>query len=135
MRTRRRVIVRRRWLPRRLRYHSATRWVAIGIVLVVAVAAVQHSAATAAAERHRWGDTEAVVVARHRIAMGSTINDDAVETQSWPTALVPEGALGSIPAGRTAIATIEAGEAVLGARVAPDGVHGIAALVPAGWRA
>src|SRR5205823_3602774 len=45
------------------------------------------------------------------------------------------GALGSIPAGRTAIATIEAGEAVLGARVAPDGVHGIAALVPAGWRA
>ena len=135
MRTGRRVIVRRRLVPRRLRYHPATRWIAIAVVVAVAFTGVQRAAAGAAAERRRWGETRTVAVARHRIAIGTTIDGDAVDLQSWPTALVPAGALQSTPAGRTATATIEAGEAVLGARLAPDGLHGIAALVPPGWRA
>ena len=135
MRTRRRLAVRRRLLPRRLRYHPATRWIAGGVVVVMAFAVTQHSASSVAHARRRWGDTRTVAVARHRIPIGSTIDRASIETQSWPAALVPEGALESVPAGRTAIATIEAGEAVLGARVAPEGLVGIAALVPDGWRA
>ena len=135
MRTRRRLVVRRRLLPRRLRYHPATRWITGGIVVVVAFAVTEHRASTAAQARQRWGDTRTVAVARHRIVIGSTIDPASIETQSWPAALVPEGALESAPDGRVAIATIEAGEAVLRARVAPDGLEGIAALVPDGWRA
>lgn len=135
MRTRRRVIVRRRLLPHRLRRHPATRWVVAALVVVVPFTVAQRSAASAARERHRWGDTRVVAVARHRISIGDTISDDAVGTESWPAAVVPEGALETVPSGRTALATIEPGEAVLGARVAPDGAHGAAALVPSGWRA
>ena len=81
MRTRHRVIVRRRWLPRRLRYHPATRWVATAMVLLVAVAVVHRTAASAAQERHRWGDTRVVAVARHRIPSGSVIDADALEPE------------------------------------------------------
>jgi Flp pilus assembly protein CpaB len=39
------------------------------------------------------------------------------------------------PVGRTAVATIEPGEALVSARLAPDGLRGVAALVPPEWRA
>ena len=135
MRTRRRVTVRRRPLVRRLRYHPATRWLVVGMVVMVAATVVHRASAGAADARHRWGDTRTVAVARHRIPIGATIGADDVTTQSWPVALVPEGALDVAPSGRTATATIEAGEAVVAGRVAPDGLHGTTALVPAGWRA
>ena len=135
MRTRRRFFVRRRLLVRRLRYHRATRWVAAGMTVTIGITLVHHTAAAAALERHRWGATRTVIVARQRIAMGTAITADAVEAQTWPVALVPAGALDTMPIGRTAIASIEQGEAVLAARVAPVGLHGLAALVPAGWRA
>lgn len=135
MRTRRRVVVRRRLLPHRLRHHRATRWIVIALVVIVPFTIVQRATAAASRERHRWGDTRQVAVARHRISIGDTIDGDAVRTESWPAALVPDGAIDSVPAGRTALATIEQGEAVLSARVAPDGAHGTAALIPPGWRA
>ncbi|HMC69971.1 MAG TPA: SAF domain-containing protein [Mycobacteriales bacterium] len=135
MRTRRRVTVGRHPLIRRLRYRPVTRWFVTGMIVVVAAAFVQRTSADAADRRHRWGETRVVAVARQRIPIGAVIEAGAVTSQSWPVALVPEGALDSAPTGRTAIATIEAGEAVLAGRVAPDGLHGAAALVPAGWRA
>jgi len=135
MRTRRRFTVRRRLLPSRLRYHPAARWVALAALVALAVTVLHRTTASAADERHQWGATRAVSVARHRIAMGSTIDGSDVEQRAWPVALVPPGAVDSAPDGRTAIATIEAGEAVLASRLAPEGLHGLAALVPDGWRA
>ena len=75
------------------------------------------------------------MVARHRILIGDTVEAEAITTQSWPVALVPAGAVETSPVGRTAAATIEKGEAVIGSRLAPDGLRGVAALVPPGWRA
>ena len=135
MRTRRRLIVRHRPLIRRLRYHRATRWIAAALAVTVGLGLAHRMTAAAAAERHRWGETRRVVVARQRIAMGTTITADAVELQTWPLALVPDGTLDALPVGRTAVAAIEHGEAVVGVRVAPSGLHGLAALVPSGWRA
>ena len=135
MRTRRRFTVRRRLLPPRLRYHPAVRWLALAALLALAITVVQRATASAADERHQWGATRSVTVARHRIPMGRTIDAADVESRMWPIAMVPEGAVSTAPSGRTAIATIEAGEAVLASRLAPDGAHGMAALVPAGWRA
>ncbi|HEX4818854.1 MAG TPA: Flp pilus assembly protein CpaB [Acidimicrobiales bacterium] len=135
MRTRRRLTVRRRLLPPRLRYHPATRWIALAALLALAFAVLHRTSASAADERRQWGATRTVAVARHHIAMGSTIDAGDIESRSWPLAMIPDGAVESVLAGRTATATIEAGEAVLATRLAPDGVHGMAALVPTGWRA
>ena len=135
MRTHRRFTIRRRLLPSRLRYHRASRWLALAALLALAVTVVHRTTASAADDRQQWGATRSVAVARHRIAMGTTIDAGDVEQRSWPVALVPDGAVAASPAGRTAIATIETGEAVLASRLAPDGAHGMAALVPDGWRA
>jgi len=135
MRIRRRLTVRRRLLPPRLRYHPAARWVVLAALLAVAATVVHHTTARAADERRQWGATRTVAVARHRIATGSTIGAADVESASWPLAMVPDSAVDTVPDGRTTTATIEAGEAVLTTRLAPEGLHGVAALVPEGWRA
>jgi len=135
MRTRRRFNVRRRLLPPRLRYHPMARWLAFAVLLALAVTVVHRTTASAADEHQQWGATRSVAVARNRIAMGTTIDAGDVEQRRWPVALVPDGAVDGTPAGRTAIATVEAGEAVLASRLAPEGEHGMAALVPDGWRA
>lgn len=135
MRIRRRVIARRRLLPRRVRHHPLVRLAALVTVVVLAGSIVQRTAATAVDARRQWGEERTVIVARDRIVMGEIIEADAITTQSWPAALVPAGAISDSPVGRTVIASIEPGEAVIGARVAPEGLSGVAALVPPGWRA
>jgi Flp pilus assembly protein CpaB len=69
------------------------------------------------------------------IAAGTTITADLVTVRTLPAAAVPEGALREPPVGRTAAADIVLGEVLVDARVAPDGLRGVAALLPAGWRA
>jgi Flp pilus assembly protein CpaB len=135
MRIRRRVIARRRLVPRRVRHHPIVRAAAVIALVLLAASIVQRTSATAVDARRRWGQERTVVVAHHRIAMGSVIEADAITTESWPTALVPDGAIEQAPVGRTAVATIEPGEAVIAARLAPNGLRGFAALVPPGWRA
>ncbi|MEY2422116.1 MAG: pilus assembly protein CpaB [Acidimicrobiaceae bacterium] len=135
MRIRRRVIVRRRLLPRRVRHHPAARAAGAIVLALVVTSIMQRTAASAIDARRQWGEERTVVVARHRIAMGDVIESDSITTQSWPAALVPTGAVDSPPIGRTVVATIEPGEAVIVTRLAPDGLSGVAALVPRGWRA
>jgi Flp pilus assembly protein CpaB len=135
IRIRRRVMVRRRFLPRRVRRHPLVRAAAVLVPMLVVVSLVQRTAASASDARRRWGQQQSIVVARHRIAIGETVRADAVELQSWPNALVPPGAMSTGPIGRTVVATIEPGEAVVAARLAPDGLRGMAALVPPGFRA
>jgi Flp pilus assembly protein CpaB len=122
-------------LPRRVRHHPITRWLAAAVVVLVAVTLYQHTVAVAVEARRRWGEERTVVVARHRIAMGEVVEADAVTTESWPAAVVPPGSVSDSPVGRTAIATIETGEVLVSARLAPDGLSGVAALVPPEWRA
>jgi Flp pilus assembly protein CpaB len=135
MRIRRRVIARRRFLPRRVRHHPLVRLTAVVVLVLLAASIIQRTAASAVEARRRWGHDRTVVVARHRIAMGDVVEADAIVTQSWPAGLVPAGAVEGSPVGRTAVATIEPGEAVIVARLAPEGLGGVAALVPSGWRA
>ncbi len=48
---------------------------------------------------------------------------------------MPEGAFSSVPEGRTALVPLSPGEALLASRLAPDGLHGVAALLPEDTRA
>jgi Flp pilus assembly protein CpaB len=134
MRSRRRVLLRRSRL-RRLVRHPLVYWTVAIALTFVTVSAVQRSTTSADAARRRWGEGHAVVVATRELAIGALIGPDDVTIASWPDAVVPAGALRDPPIGRTVTATIEPGEAVGGARVAPEGLHGIAALVPRGSRA
>jgi len=135
LRIRRRVMVRRRWLPRRVRRHPLTRLAAATVAVFVLVALAQHIAAPALVAQRRWGVTRTVVVARHRLAIGDVIEGGDVETEAWPVAVVAPGAVDVAPIGETVIAAMEPGEAVLSTRLAPGGLHGVAALLPPGWRA
>jgi Flp pilus assembly protein CpaB len=77
------------------------------------------------------------VVARHRLDVGAVVRAGDVTVASWPDALIPRGAVRDVGAveGRIVVDVIHPDEPVRTERLAPDGLHGVAALVPAGWRA
>jgi pilus assembly protein CpaB len=78
-----------------------------------------------------------VLVAQHRLDVGDVVRSGDVAAASWPAALVPRRAVADLgnAVGRAVVQVIEPGEAVLAGRLAPEGLHGVAALVPPGWRA
>lgn len=120
---------------RRARRSPAAWWLAAAAVAALAATRVGTLDDEAAAARAAWGEGVPVVVATRDLAAGEVVGADDVVVASWPPAVVPEGALAEVPAGRTVAAPIVAGEAVVGARVAPEGLSDVAALLPPGWRA
>jgi Flp pilus assembly protein CpaB len=124
-------------MPRWLRRHRGLYWVvALGVAGLSA-----HALATALTRaehaRAQWGASRSIVVARHRLDVGEVVRAADVTVASWPDALVPLGTVGDVGAieGRTVVDVIHPDEPVRTERLAPDGLHGVAALVPAGWRA
>src|SRR3954452_6977253 len=98
----RHLIPRRHVIPSRLRRHPLLR-IALAVVLViVTLSFVNHSLDA----RTRWGETRTVFVARSHIDLGEVVGNDAVTTETWPVAVVPDGAVDSSPTGRTTVAAI-----------------------------
>jgi Flp pilus assembly protein CpaB len=91
--------------------------------------------AGAEAAKRRWGSDRAVAVAARHLDAGTTVAEDDVRVERWPAGVVPAGALDGAPNGRVVVQPVEPGEALLAARLAPDGLHGLAARLPPGWRA
>jgi Flp pilus assembly protein CpaB len=96
------------------------------------VARLVDEAATRAAE---LGGLVDVPVAARPVAAGRTLRDGDVAVRRLPAALLPRGRLARAPAGRVAVVPLAAGEVLLAAKLAPDGLTGVAALVPPGHRA
>lgn len=90
-----------------------------------------------AADRARvaWGTERRVLVARHDLEPGSSIDRDDVELRALPAALVPGSALSALPDEASARALVLAGEVLVVERLAPNGLRGVPALLPAGTRA
>jgi Flp pilus assembly protein CpaB len=63
------------------------------------------------------------------------VGADDVTLEDRPLAVVPDGAVTDAPVGLVATADLVLGEVVVQARLAPEGLAGVAALVPDGWRA
>ena len=82
----------------------------------------------------RYGEQATFPVAQRDLEVGDTIDDADVAWRALPIALIG-GVAPEDPRGRTVIATILAGEAIVAERVAPDGVRGPMALAPADTRA
>lgn len=124
----------RRWV-RRARRSPTAWWSAAAALALAASLRVGAIDDEAEARRAAWGESVTVVVAERDLAAGDVVTRGDVAFADWPRALVPAGALEELPIGRTAASPIVAGEAVVAARVAPEGLSEVAALVPPGWRA
>ncbi|HEX5946908.1 MAG TPA: SAF domain-containing protein [Acidimicrobiales bacterium] len=103
--------------------------------------------------RARWGQTRPVAVATRDLAPGDVVDAGAFEVRDVPEAMLPDAVLdgvvdgpedasepsgvtaGDPPVGAVVRHPVLAGEPLVAARLAPHGLTGAAALVPAGWRA
>jgi Flp pilus assembly protein CpaB len=99
-----------------------------GLVVITLVSSVE-------AARQRWGRARPVAVATRDLSPGDPVDDSAVEVRRLPEAAVAPGALAEPPSGSVVRQPVAAGEPLLPQRLAPQGLTGVAALVPAGYRA
>ena len=82
--------------------------------------------------------TQSVVVASKELPFGAVLSDDNIQTASWPTEIVPAGALSSSQelVGRVVRTPVAIGEPVLETKLAPVGAdRGLPMRVPPGMRA
>jgi Flp pilus assembly protein CpaB len=107
------------------------------VALLAAAPAVVVGAQIAEARRARdgWLERRTILVTRHPVATGDVLADADVESKSWPVALVPDGAVDSLPDPAVATAPMAAGEPVVAARLGRPAAGPVAALVPGGHRA
>jgi Flp pilus assembly protein CpaB len=120
---------------RRAAARPQVRRVAVGLLAVVTGLLVTSLVASAEAARDRWGRTRPVVVATRDLSPGDTIEGSDVEVRTLPETAAGSTALREAPTGAVVSQPVVAGEALVGQRLAPDGLSGVAALVPAGQRA
>ena len=105
---------------------------ALAIVTGLVVVSLVSSAEAA---RQRWGRARPVAVATRDLAPGDLVDGSSVEVRRLPEAAVTPGALAEPPSGSVVRQPVAAGEPLVPERLAPQGLTGVAALVPAGHRA
>jgi len=99
-------------------------WLLVGTCAVGVWLSVAGAQARLDHERDSWGATRTVWVVSESVAVGEVVRATISE---FPTAMVPPSALSSLPANAVAARTIAAGEMLVAADVAVDGI------APADW--
>lgn len=107
----------------------------VALLATATIATVVLLVSAAGAARERWGTSRPVAVATRDLAPGEVVDADAVEVRDLPAGALTEAAVADAPEGAVVRQPIYAGEPVLASRLAPGGLTGAAALVPAGHRA
>ncbi|HEV7760215.1 MAG TPA: SAF domain-containing protein [Acidimicrobiales bacterium] len=120
---------------RRILARTVTRRAIVVLAAVVTAVAVTIVLRSAEHTRSRWGDTRRVAVAQHDLGPGDVVDAGAVSVLDVPRAAVAGAATDVVPLGAVVRYPIAAGEPVVGTRLAPEGLTGVAALVPEGQRA
>jgi Flp pilus assembly protein CpaB len=120
---------------RRLRRSGLPYWAASLTLAGITGLLVTGLVDAAQAQAARFGQVRSVYVTTAPVDAGQVLADGDVERRSLPTALLPEAAVATDPVGRAALVPLLAGEVVVDERLAPTGLRGAAALVPAGARA
>lgn len=120
----------------RIRWWSARypllSWVPPAVV-ALAVAWVTSSVVDGAtAEVRRLGPMVRAPVAARAVEPGTVLSEDDVRWRRVPRGALPLGPLSAEPVGGTALVALAEGEVLLRSKLAPDGVVGVAALVPPG---
>lgn len=122
---------------RRLARSPLVYWVAVVALACLTATTVSGLVGRAGAQAARFGNLRPVVVATTGLEVGAVVRAADVSLRSVPAAFVPDGALGSASdaVGRTVVVPLFRGATVVVANLAPDGLSGLAALLPAGARA
>ncbi len=120
---------------RRAARRPAPWWLATAALAALTGAVANGLVTRADDDRRQWGEVRRAVVVTGAVARGDEIGPNDVVERELPRALVPVDALAVAPVGRLAIVDLFPGEVVLADRVAPDGLRGVAALLPPGSRA
>ena len=120
---------------RRALVRPAVRRTVVAALALVTAVAVATALAAAGSARDRWGTTRRVVVATRDLRPGDVVDGGAVEVRELPAAVVVPSAIAEPPLGSVVRQPILAGEAIAEPRLAPDGLTGVAALVPGDERA
>lgn len=120
---------------RRARRSLVLRWLVVAVAAVLVAVEAAGAGAGARAARARWGESAPVAVAVRDLDAGAVVGPADVAVELRPLAVLPAGALPTAPVGQVLTAAALAGEPLVAARVAPEGLSPVAALVPAGWSA
>lgn len=122
---------------RRLARSPLAYWVAFVALAAFTAFTVAGQVGRAEAQAARYGRQRPLVTATRAVEVGSVLRPADVVVRSMPAAFLPEGSLGATSAvvGRTVVVPLFPGTAVVAAHLAPEGLEGLAALLPAGARA
>ncbi|HEX3621935.1 MAG TPA: Flp pilus assembly protein CpaB [Acidimicrobiales bacterium] len=122
---------------RRLSRSPLAYWVAVVLLACLTASTVARLVGRAGVEAARYGRLRPVVMASHEVDVGVVLRPSDVSVRSVPAAFLPDGSVSSTAAvvGRTVVVPLFRGAAVVAANLAPDGLQGLAALLPADTRA
>ena len=122
---------------RRLARSPFAYWVAVVALAAFTASTIAGQLNRAGAQVARYGRLRPVVTAARPVEIGAVVRPADVVVRSMPAAFLPEGALGAAGdvVGRTVVVPLFKGIPVVAGQLAPDGLEGVAALLPAGGRA
>lgn len=120
---------------RRALHRPVVRRITVAFVALATALAVGLLVRSGTEARHHWGTARPVVVAQRDLTPGEVVDASAVELRQLPVAVIGDEALDTEPIGSVVRYPIIAGEPLVRDRLAPQGVSGVAALVPDGDRA
>jgi len=112
-------------------------WLGVGGLAFLTASVVAGAIGQARSLSARYGPLEPVVVASRPVERGAALAPADVTVELVPGGFVPRGAFRAVDAvaGRTAVVPLVEGSPVLAGHLAPDGLSGVAALLPVGTRA
>lgn len=122
---------------RRLARSAPVFWVAVAALAGLTGLTAARMVARAEASADRYGRLRPVVVATRPVAMGTVLRAGDVAVRALPAAFLPDEhvAVASAAVGRTVVVALFPGLPVVRGHLAPDGLGGVAALLPTGTRA
>jgi Flp pilus assembly protein CpaB len=122
---------------RRLARSPLAYWAAVVALAAFTAITVAGQVGEAGAQAARYGPLRPVVTATRAVEVGSVLRAADVTVRPMPAAFLPEGAVAATAdvVGRTVVVPLFQGAPVVAANVAPEGLEGLAALLPPGTRA
>lgn len=112
-------------------------WLVAALLALVTASVVSGAIGRAESMAARYGPLTPVVVAARPVERGAALAGADLTVREVPAGFLPEGVFRTVDEvrGRAPVVPLLAGEPVLRGRLAPDGLSGVAALLPPGRRA
>jgi pilus assembly protein CpaB len=122
---------------RRLARSPLAYWVAVVALAALTASTIAGQVNRAGVKEAQYGRLRPVVTAARAVEIGAVVRSADVVVRAMPAAFLPEGAVTATDdvVGRTVVVPLFRGSPVVAGQLAPDGLEGLAALLPEGGRA